>query len=228
MLGSETLAKLLERRLEPGFAVRELHEHAIAPDSAHVAAFRANGSWRQRGPEPRADSAPAAARDAPRRGPDLGPHGGRRRGAHGARQRVGRSAGGAERRSAAAGSRPRCRARGRLGAGRGRDPRATARALRPDSTSLFVPRTLGEAEGAVDRVLGPLLVYDREHATELAALATGVPRGESLVATLRRPPARSQADTRLPDGPRRGADRPQPSRHRATWSSCGWRWRPFS
>jgi purine catabolism regulator len=35
------------------------------------------------------------------------------------------------------------------------------------STSLFVPRTLGEAEGAVKRVLGSLLAYDDEHATEL-------------------------------------------------------------
>jgi PucR family transcriptional regulator, purine catabolism regulatory protein len=36
-----------------------------------------------------------------------------------------------------------------------------------DTTPLFLPRTLGEAELAAERVLGPILAYDEEHATEL-------------------------------------------------------------
>lgn len=36
-----------------------------------------------------------------------------------------------------------------------------------DSSPLFLPRTLREAEAAVTQVIGPLLDYDREHRTEL-------------------------------------------------------------
>jgi PucR family transcriptional regulator, purine catabolism regulatory protein len=36
-----------------------------------------------------------------------------------------------------------------------------------EATPLFLPRTLGEAELAAERVLGPILAYDEEHATEL-------------------------------------------------------------
>ena len=36
-----------------------------------------------------------------------------------------------------------------------------------EATPLFLPRTLGEAEIAADRVLGPILAYDEEHATDL-------------------------------------------------------------
>jgi purine catabolism regulator len=36
-----------------------------------------------------------------------------------------------------------------------------------EATPLFLPRTLGEAEIAADRVLGPILAYDEEHGTEL-------------------------------------------------------------
>jgi PucR family transcriptional regulator, purine catabolism regulatory protein len=36
-----------------------------------------------------------------------------------------------------------------------------------EGTPLFLPRTLGEAELAVERVLGPLVAYDEDHATEL-------------------------------------------------------------
>ena len=36
-----------------------------------------------------------------------------------------------------------------------------------EATPLFLPRTLGEAEIAAERVLGPLLTYDAEHATDL-------------------------------------------------------------
>ena len=36
-----------------------------------------------------------------------------------------------------------------------------------ESTPLFLPRTLGEAEAAADHVLGPLIEYDEAHATEL-------------------------------------------------------------
>jgi purine catabolism regulator len=36
-----------------------------------------------------------------------------------------------------------------------------------NATPLFLPRTLGEAETAADRILGPVMTYDREHGTEL-------------------------------------------------------------
>lgn len=38
-----------------------------------------------------------------------------------------------------------------------------------ENSPLFLPRTLGQAEAAVARVLGPLLDYDRAHGTELVA-----------------------------------------------------------
>jgi purine catabolism regulator len=37
-----------------------------------------------------------------------------------------------------------------------------------EGTPLFLPRTLGEAAMAAERVLGPVIAYDRMHATELA------------------------------------------------------------
>jgi purine catabolism regulator len=36
-----------------------------------------------------------------------------------------------------------------------------------EGTLLFLPRTLGEAAMAAERILGPLIAYDAEHATEL-------------------------------------------------------------
>ena len=36
-----------------------------------------------------------------------------------------------------------------------------------EQTPLFLPRTLGEADSAAKRVLGPLLAYDDEHGTDL-------------------------------------------------------------
>lgn len=36
-----------------------------------------------------------------------------------------------------------------------------------DASALFLPRTLGEAERAAERIMGPLLTYDAEHGSEL-------------------------------------------------------------
>jgi purine catabolism regulator len=41
-----------------------------------------------------------------------------------------------------------------------------------EGTPLFLPRTLGEAEMAADRVLGPVIAYDAEHGTELVRSLT--------------------------------------------------------
>jgi PucR family transcriptional regulator, purine catabolism regulatory protein len=166
-LGSETLAKLLEGRLEPGFALRELREHQVAPETAVLAAFRGDGQPRadhlsheliqrelahvmHRGADHvlvvlRGDDEPLAIlRSALGDGTPVGLSDVLRRPdrAPDAAREAGWALAAAE---------------------------TLARPLvrYGESTSLFVPRTLGEAEAAVKRVLGPLLAYDEEHATEL-------------------------------------------------------------
>ena len=166
-LGSETLANLLERRLEPGFALRELREHGVAPESAVIAAFRADSRRRydhlsheliQRelphvmhrnaehvlvvlcgDDEPLGTLSSALGDGAPVGLSDILRRPDR---APDAAREAGWALGAAE-----ALERPLVRY--------------------GESTSLFVPRTLGEAEAAVKRVLGPLLAYDEEHATDL-------------------------------------------------------------
>ena len=166
LLGSETLAKLLERQLEPGFALRELREHDIGPESAQMAAFRVNGN--------------TLARDLgheliQRRLPHV---------MHRDSDRVLVLLGGGDKAltvlrsaldEAPLGLSDVLRRPDRApDAAREADwALAAAETLNQplvrygESTSLFLPRTLGEAEGAVKRVLGPLLAYDEEHATVL-------------------------------------------------------------
>jgi purine catabolism regulator len=164
--GSEMLAQLLERRLEPGSALRELRNQKIEPESAVLAAFRPGRDERDEnlsheliqrelahvihrspdqvlvvlcGSEPLAILRSALGEEVPLGLSDL-------------LRRPDRAPDAAREAGWAL---------------------AAAETLeRPlvrygESTSLFVPRTLGEAETAVTRVLGPLLAYDEEHATEL-------------------------------------------------------------
>jgi purine catabolism regulator len=166
-LGRALIVDLLERRLEPGSALRRIADHGISPDGAVLVVLRAEDrrgegdldhEFAQRGVPhlalrraerlivvlPDTEAALATLRSAV--GGDV---------ALGISDVLGRpdrlpdaarEAGWAE---------------------------AAARNLgRPvvrygESTPLFLPRTLGEAEAAADHVLGPLIAYDEAHATEL-------------------------------------------------------------
>ncbi len=167
-LGGELLAAMLERRIEPVSASQQLGEHGIAPEDAVLVAFRATSSaashrnlhheLAQRAlphlvlwsPQlclvalPDTDQAHEALRGA--LGPDI----------------------------ALGISDPLRRADRAPDAGReARWAQTAAHNLGAplvrygDATPLFLPRTLGEAELAAERVLGPILAYDGEHATEL-------------------------------------------------------------
>jgi purine catabolism regulator len=166
-VGRDLLAQMLDRRLEPASALRELREHGIAPERVVVVAFR---------PEPGLEEGnlhhglaqrrlPHLILWDPQRGlvllPDGDPAIAALRGALGAEVPLGVSdpLGRPDRATDAARE--------------ARWAHTAARNLgRPlvrygEGTPLFLPRTLGEAEMAADRVLGPVIAYDAEHATEL-------------------------------------------------------------
>lgn len=165
-LGSEMLAGLLEGRIEPGFAQRELREHEIAPDRAHMAAFRVNGNCSDEdlSHELMQRELPHVMhRDADCLLALLSGDDGAVDTLRGALSHAPVGLSDVLRRSDRAPDAAR-EANWALA--------AAEKLERPlvrygESTSLFSPRTLGEAEGAVERVLGPLLAYDDEHSTEL-------------------------------------------------------------
>lgn len=165
--GRELFAHLLDRSLEPASALRQLGEHGIAPEEVVLVAFRprADGDagdlhhelaqrqlahlalWdAQRGlvAVPDTDEALAALRSA--LGADV---------ALGASDPLGRPD------------------RAPDAAREARWAQTAAHNLgRPlvrygEGTPLFLPRTLGEAAMAAERILGPLIAYDADHATEL-------------------------------------------------------------
>jgi purine catabolism regulator len=166
-LGSELMAHLLERRLDPASALRQLREHEIDPERVVLVAFRpvspagerdlhhelaARGlvhlvSWN-------AERVLVAIPDSPEALEGL-------RGALGAELALGLSD-------------PLRRADRVPDAAReARWAETAARSLGGgvarygDATPLFLPRTIGEAETAAERVMGPVIAYDEEHATEL-------------------------------------------------------------
>jgi purine catabolism regulator len=167
-MGSELLAAMLKRGIEPASAAQQLAEHGIAPESAVLVAFRPAASaanqrnlhhelvqrelphlilWstqRCLAAIPDSDQAHAALRNA------LGPE------------------------VALGVSDPLRRADRAPDAGREARWAETAanKLARPvvrygEATPLFLPRTLGEAEIAAERVLGPILAYDEAHGTDL-------------------------------------------------------------
>lgn len=165
--GRELLAHLLDRSLEPASALRQLGEHGIAPEQVVLVAFRPRGggnegdfhhelaqhrlahlvlwdSQRSLAAVPATDGALAALRGA--LGPDV---------ALGVSDPLGRPDRAPD---AAREARWALTAAQNLG-------RALVRY--GEGTPLFLPRTLGEAAMAAERILGPLIAYDGEHATEL-------------------------------------------------------------
>lgn len=166
--GSELLAQMLEGRHEPAAALRELEERGIAPERAVLVAFRGgtggagqpdlHHALAQRGLAHlllwAASSSLVALPDGAGALSDL-------------RAALGEGA-------VFGVSDPLSRPdRARDAAREARWAQMAAQTLgRPlvrygESTPLFLPRTLGEAEMAADRVLGPLLAYDAEHSTDL-------------------------------------------------------------
>ena len=167
-LGSELLAAMLERRIEPASAVQQMGEHGLAPEDAVLVSFRPTASAANHHNlhhELAQRELPHLVRWSPQRCvvaiPDTD-H------AH----RALRSAIGS---AVALGiSDPMRRADRAPDAGReARWAQTAAHNLgRPlvrygEATPLFLPRTLGEAEIAAERVLGPILLYDDAHASEL-------------------------------------------------------------
>jgi PucR family transcriptional regulator, purine catabolism regulatory protein len=167
-LGSELMAHLLERRLDPASALRQLEEHGIAPEHVVLVAFRGPTS----GSAERDLHHELAQRGLPHlvlwnagrsllAVPDRGEAFEALRGALGTEVALGVS--------------DPLRRPDRVpdAAREARWAQTAAHNLgRPlvrygEGTPLFLPRTLGEAETAAERVLGPVIAYDEAHATEL-------------------------------------------------------------
>jgi purine catabolism regulator len=167
-LGSELLAAMLGHRIEPASAARQLDERGLTAETAVLVAFRPSasaGSHHNLHHQLAQRELPHLALSSPRRCLVLLPEGDEALGAL-------RSAVGAD---AAFGiSDPLVRADRARDAGReARWAQTAAHSLGRsvlrygETTPLFLPRTLGEAELAAERVLGPILAYDDAHATKL-------------------------------------------------------------
>jgi purine catabolism regulator len=166
-LGQELLANLLNRGLEPTTALHQLDEHGISPDEAVIVAFRPGVRDRdddlhhelaQRGvvhlllsdvkrrlAAVRDDETSLAAlRNA--LGGDV---------ALGVSDPLGRP------------DRAPDAAREASWAQTAAENLDRPLVRYGEATPLFLPRTLGEAASAADRILGPLIAYDQEHSTDL-------------------------------------------------------------
>jgi len=166
-LGHELLAQLLERRLEPTSALRQLGEHGIAPEKVVLVAFRPQAGLNDGDlhHELSQRQLPHLVLWNPMRGVVVVPDGEASlvalRSALGADIPLGLSdplgrpdrVPDAAREAHWAHSAARNLGRPLVRYGEG--------------PPLFLPRTLGEAEMAADRVLGPVIAYDEEHATDL-------------------------------------------------------------
>ena len=166
-LGCELLTHLLDRTLEPASALRQLREHGIEPESVVLVAFRVHDGAGQSDLHHQLAQRKLThllCRDA-QRGLAVVPD-------TDASLAVLRSALGT---AVALGvSDPLARAdRAPDAAREARWAETAARSLGRqvvrygEDTPLFLPRTLGEAGMAADRVLGPVLAYDADHATDL-------------------------------------------------------------
>jgi purine catabolism regulator len=167
-LGSELLAAMLERRIDPGSAAQQLSEYGIAAEGAVLVAFRPSASvasHRNLHHELAQREVPHLVLWTPERClvalPDTVQAHTALRGAVGPGVALGVSD-------------PLRRPDRAPDAGReARWAQTAAHTLAQplarygDATPLFLPRTIGEAERAADRVLGPLLAYDEAHGTEL-------------------------------------------------------------
>jgi PucR family transcriptional regulator, purine catabolism regulatory protein len=165
-LGAELLTAMLERRIEPASAAQQLGEHGIDPEDAVLVSFRPTAAGHRNLHHDLAQrELPHLVLWSPQRClvalPDTGE-------AHEAlRDVLGPGV-------ALGVSDPLRRADRAPDAAREARWAQTAASnlAQPvvrygEGTPLFLPRTLGEAELAAERVLGPVLAYDEEHATEL-------------------------------------------------------------
>jgi purine catabolism regulator len=167
-LGSELMAHLLERRLDPASALRQLREHEIDPERVVLVAFRPG----------------AAAGDERDLHHELAARGLAHLllwNAQHALVAIADSAKAFETLQAALGaeiplgvSDPLCRSDRVPDAAReARWAETAARSLGGglarygEGMPLFLPRTIGEAETAAERIMGAVIAYDEEHGTEL-------------------------------------------------------------
>ena len=164
-LGSELLEDLLERRLDPVSAGRRLGEHGLEPEGAVLVAFR-----------PPADDGELHHQLAVRGVAHLLHRNGQHvlvavadedDALHALREGLGAGL--------SLGLSDPLRRPDRVpdAAREARWAEAAARSVGGgvarygDATPLFLPRTLGEAERAAERILGPVRAYDAEHGSEL-------------------------------------------------------------
>ncbi len=166
-LGSELMAHLLERRLDPASAVRQLREHGIDPERVVLVALRPDAAIGERDLHHELAARGLVhlvlwnAGDTLVAIPDSAEALEGLRGAFGAELALGVS--------------DPLRRPDRVpdAAREARWAETAARSLGGgvarygDATPLFLPRTIGEAETAAERVMGPVIAYDEEHATEL-------------------------------------------------------------
>jgi purine catabolism regulator len=166
-LGSELMAHLLERRLDPASAQRQLREHGIDPERIVLVALRPDDAIGERDLHHELAARGLVhlvlwnAGDTLVAIPDSAEALEGLRGALGAELALGVSD-------------PLCRPDRVPDAAReARWAETAARSLGGgvarygDATPLFLPRTIGEAETAAERVMGPVIAYDEEHGTDL-------------------------------------------------------------
>ena len=167
-LGSELMEHLLERRLDPASAAQQLREHGIDPGRVVIVAFRPRGG----APSEAQLHHQLAAREVVHLVHPNAQH---------VLAVVCDDAASLEGMRAAVGpdiplgvSDPLRRAdripdaaREALWAEAAARNLGGAVARYGDATPLFLPRTLGEAEMAAERIIGPLIEYDREHGSDL-------------------------------------------------------------
>jgi purine catabolism regulator len=167
-LGSELMAQLLERRLDPASALRRLEEHRIDPAGTVVVALRPSGAGAGDGDLHHEFAQRALphlvlwnAHCSLIAVPDTGEAFKALQNALGTDVALGVS--------------DPIRRPDRVpdAAREARWAQTAAHSLgRPlvrygEGTPLFLPRTLGEAETAAERVMGPVMAYDETHSTEL-------------------------------------------------------------
>jgi purine catabolism regulator len=167
-LGSELLARLVEHRVDPGSAAQQLRERGVDPERVVLAAFRQAAGQPEERELHLALSARGLVHLVLRHGSDtLVAIPDRAEAIESLRDALGPE-------SPLGVSDPLRRADRVPDAAReARWAEAAARSLGGgvarygDATPLFLPRTLGEAETAAERIIGPLIAYDREHGTDL-------------------------------------------------------------
>jgi PucR family transcriptional regulator, purine catabolism regulatory protein len=166
-LGSELMAHLLERRLDPASALRQLREHGIDPERVVLVALRPDAAIAERDLHHELAARGLVHLVLWNAGHTLVAIPDSEEALEGLRAALGAEL--------ALGVSDPLRRSDRVpdAAREARWAETAARSLGGgvarygDATPLFLPRTIGEAETAAERVMGAVIAYDEEHGTDL-------------------------------------------------------------